>query len=143
MSGPHQKIKGESADSKEEKGMEDTKGTEDNERSGKKKGKQAKKPAEPKLREVRRKAVAAMSPKVTDIAKALAELAKEGNCQAAKLVFEFLGIFPPPAAEEEEDDTLARYLLRQLGIPDHPTEEEITKVLNAGGEANADNVESS
>ena len=84
-----------------------------------------------------------MSPKVKEIATKLAELAKAGNCQAAKLVFEFLGIFPPPQGEEEGDDTLARYLLRQLGIPDHPSEEEITKVLNRGSEANAGNVESS
>ncbi len=113
--------------------------------SGQKKGKKmtAKKKPELKLREVRREAVEAMCPKVKDIAKALTDLAQEGNCQAAKLVFEFLGIFPPPAAEEEDDDTLARYLLRQLGIPDHPTEEEITKVLNEGREANADTVESS
>jgi hypothetical protein len=102
-----------------------------------------KKPAEPNLREVRRRAVAAMSPKVKEIANKLAEMAKAGNCQAAKLVFEFLGILPPPQGEEEGDDTLARYLLRQLGIPDHPSEEEITKVLNPGGEANAGAVESS
>ncbi|HSB76083.1 MAG TPA: hypothetical protein VLC12_10560 [Terriglobales bacterium] len=95
------------------------------------------------LRDLRRAAVEAMSPKVGKIAAKLAELAEAGNCQAAKLVFEFLGIFPAPAAEEDGDDTLARYLLRQLGIPDHPTEEEITKVLNEGGEANADTVESS
>jgi hypothetical protein len=99
--------------------------------------------AEPKLREVRRRAVAAMCPKVGGIARKLAEMAEAGNCQAAKLVFEFLGIFPSPQAEEEGDDTLARYLLRQLGIPDHPSEEEITKVLSPGGEANADAVESS
>jgi hypothetical protein len=103
----------------------------------------AKKKPELKLREVRRRAVEAMCPQVKDIAEALTKLAKEGNCQAAKLVFEFLGIFPPPAEEEEDDDTLARYLLRQLGIPDHPTEEEITKVLHGGKEANADTVESS
>jgi hypothetical protein len=102
-----------------------------------------KKKAELKLREVRREAVELMCPQVKDIATALTGLAKKGNCQAAKLVFEFLGIFPPPAAEEEDDDTLARYLLRQLGIPDHPTEEEITKVLNGGSDANADTVESS
>ncbi len=101
-----------------------------------------KKKPEVKLREVRRRAVEAMSPKVTNIAKGLAKLAEEGNCQAAKLVFEFLGIFPPPE-EEEDDDTLARYLLRQLGIPDHPTEEEITKVLKEGSAAKADTVESS
>lgn len=101
------------------------------------------KKAEPKLKEVRREAVAVMCPQVKEIAEALTELAKEGNCPAAKLVFEFLGIFPPPPAEEEDDDTLARYLLRQLGIPDHPTEEEITKVLNGGSEANTDTVESS
>jgi hypothetical protein len=102
-----------------------------------------KKKAEPKLREVRRRAVAVMCPKVSGIARKLTEMAEQGNCQAAKLVFEFLGIFPPPAAEEEDDDTLARYLLRQLGIPDHPTEEEITKVLKGGSDANADTVESS
>lgn len=113
--------------------------------AGQKKGKKvtAKKKPELKLREVRRRAVEAMCPKVKGIAEALTKAAKEGNCQAAKLVFEFLGIFPPPAAEEEDDDTLARYLLRQLGIPDHPTEEEITKVLNGGREAKADTVESS
>jgi hypothetical protein len=99
--------------------------------------------AEPKMREVRKRAVAVMCPAVRDIAKALTGLAKKGNCQAAKLVFEFLGIFPPPQAEEESDDTLARYLLRQLGIPDHPSEEEITKVLNGGSEANTGAVESS
>lgn len=121
--------------------MESSKSTEEKPGSGKKR-KQAKQPAETTLREVRKEAVAALCPEVKDIAESLANLAKEGNCQAAKLVFEFLGIFPPPAAEEEEDDTLARYLLRQLGIPDHPTEEEITKALSPG-EANADNVESS
>lgn len=121
-------------------------GTENTNASEKNKGKHKpakKKPAEPNLREVRRRAVSAMSPKVREIAGKLAEMAKGGNCQAAKLVFEFLGIFPPPQAEEEGDDTLARYLLRQLGIPDHPSEEEITKVLNAGSEANAGAVESS
>jgi hypothetical protein len=98
----------------------------------------------PRLREVRRRAVEAMCPKVTKIAKNLAELAEKGNCQAAKLVFEFLGIFPAPQAiDDEEDDTLARYLLRELGIPDHPSEDEIAKVLNEGGEANADAVKSS
>lgn len=102
-----------------------------------------KKKPELKLREVRRQAVAAMCPEVKAIAEALTELAKEGNCQAAKLVFEFLGIFPPPQEEDEGDDSLARYLLRQLGIPDHPTEEEVTKVLNGGNEANTGNVESS
>jgi hypothetical protein len=102
-----------------------------------------KKKAETKLREVRKEAVEVMCPQVKDIARALTELAKQGNCPAAKLVFEFLGIFPPPPAEEEDDDTLARYLLRQLGIPDHPTEEEITKVLNGGNEANEDTVKSS
>ena len=121
--------------------MEDT----DRIDSTKSKGGQARKRAktEPKMREVRKRAVAEMCPAVRDIAKALTKLAKEGNCQAAKLVFEFLGIFPPPQAEDESDDTLARYLLRQLGIPDHPTEEEITKVLNEGSEANTDTVESS
>lgn len=121
-------------------------GTENTNASEKNKGKHKpakKKPAEPNLREVRRRAVSAMSPKVKEIAGKLAEMAKGGNCQAAKLVFEFLGIFPPPQAEEEGDDTLARYLLRQLGIPDHPSEEEITKVLSAGSEANAGAVESS
>ena len=103
----------------------------------------AKPKKEPKLREVRKRAVEEMCPGVKAIARALVKLAKEGNCQAAKLVFEFLGIFPPPAAEEDGDDTLARYLLRQLGINDHPSEEEITKVLNPGGEANTDAVESS
>jgi hypothetical protein len=105
--------------------------------------KRKKEKAEPKMREVRKRAVAVMCPKVTGIAKKLTEMAEQGNCQAAKLVFEFLGIFPPPQAEEESDDTLARYLLRQLGIPDHPSEEEITKVLNGGSEANTGAVESS
>ncbi len=123
--------------------MENTKSVEDKKQSGQKKGKQAKKEAEPKLREVRRQAVGAMCPKVKGIAEALATLAEQGNCPAAKRVFDFLGIFPPPTAEEEEDDTLARYLLRQLGIPDHPTEEEITKALSPGNEANAGDVESS
>ena len=99
---------------------------------------------QPKMREVRRRAVNVMCPKVTKIARTLAKMAEEGNCQAAKLVFEFLGIFPAAHAEDEEgDDTLARYLLRELGIPDHPTEEEITKVLQTGKEANAGAVESS
>jgi hypothetical protein len=111
------------------------------EKNGKKSGR--KKQAEPKMREVRKQAVAVMCPKVTGIAKKLTEMAEQGNCQAAKLVFEFLGIFPPPQAEDESDDTLARYLLRQLGIPDHPSEEEITKVLNGGSEANTGAVESS
>jgi hypothetical protein len=110
-------------------------------------GKQARKAgktkAEPKMREVRKRAVAVMCPKVTGIAKKLTKMAEQGNCQAAKLVFEFLAIFPPPQAEDEGDDTLARYLLRQLGIPDHPSEEEITKVLNGGSEANTGAVESS
>jgi hypothetical protein len=125
--------------------MESTKSMEDEKQSDEKKGKKSskKKQSEPKMREVRRKAVAVMCPKVKDIAEALAELAKEGNCQAAKLVFEFLGIFPPPQEEDEGDDSVARYLLRQLGIPDHPTEEEITKVLSGGSEANAGAVESS
>ena len=103
----------------------------------------AKPKGEPKLRDVRRRAVAVMCPKVSGIARKLTELAEGGNCQAAKLVFEFLGIFPSEQEEEEGDDTLARYLLRQLGIPDHPSEEEITKVLNPASEANADAVESS
>ncbi|HET7751556.1 MAG TPA: hypothetical protein VFK81_19345 [Terriglobales bacterium] len=124
---------------------ESTNNTEDEKQSGEEKGKKSlrKKKAEPKMREVRKRAVAVMCPAVSDIAKALTALAKKGNCQAAKLVFEFLAIFPPPQAEEEGDDTLARYLLRQLGIPDHPTEEEITKVLNGGSEANTGAVESS
>jgi len=105
--------------------------------------KQGKEKAKPKMREVRKRAVAVMCPKVAGIAKKLTEMAEQGNCQAAKLIFEFLGIYPPPQAEEESDDTLARYLLRQLGIPDHPSEEEITKVLNGGSEANTDTVESS
>ncbi len=103
----------------------------------------ARKKAEPKMREVRKRAVAVMCPKVTGIAKKLTEMAEQGNCQAAKLVFEFLGIYPPPTAEDDSDDTLARYLLRQLGIPDHPSEEEITKVLNGVNEANTDTLESS
>jgi hypothetical protein len=107
------------------------------------KSKKAKAKSEPKLREVRKRAVAVMCPKVSGIAKALTKSAGEGNCQAAKLVFEFLGIFPPPTEEDDGDDTLARYLLRQLGIPDHPSEEEITKVLGEGKEANTDTVESS
>jgi hypothetical protein len=117
---------------------------EDEKQSDEKKGKKSgrKKQAEPKMREVRKRAVAVMCPKVTSIAKKLTEMAEQGNCQAAKLV-EFLGIYPPPQAEEESDDTLARYLLRQLRIPDHPSEEEITKVLNGGSEANTDTVESS
>ena len=121
-------------------------GIETSNRTSEKKARHKKKAAgkaEPKLREVRRRAVAILCPKVGGIARKLAELAEGGNCQAAKLVFEFLGIFPSGQAEEEGDDTLARYLLRQLGIPDHPSEEEITKVLNPGGEANADAVESS
>ena len=124
---------------------ENAKIMEDEKQSDEKKGKKSgrKKQAEPKMREVRKRAVAAMCPKVTGIAKKLTEMAEQGNCQAAKLVFEFLGIHPPPQAEEESDDTLARYLLRQLGIPDHPSEEEITKVLNGGSEANTDTVESS
>lgn len=105
--------------------------------------KKTKPKAEPRLRDVRRRAVAIMCPKVGAIARKLAEMAEAGNCQAAKLVFEFLGIFPSGQTEEDGDDTLARYLLRQLGIPDHPSEEEITKVLNPGSEANADAVESS
>ena len=124
--------------------MENTENPIKTSEKSKRKHKQAKKKAaEPNLREVRRRAVAAMSPKVKEIAEKLGEMGKAGNCQAAKLVFEFLGIFPPPQEEEEEDDTLARYLLRQLGIPDHPSEEEITKGLNAGSEANAGAVESS
>lgn len=124
---------------------ENAKIMEDEKQSDEKKGKKSgrKKPAEPKMREVRKRAVAVMCPKVTGIAKKLTEMAEQGNCQAAKLAFEFLGIYPPPQAEEESDDTLARYLLRQLGIPDHPSDEEIAKVLNGGSEANTDTVESS
>ena len=107
-------------------------------------GKKAAKKRESKIKEARRRAVAVMCPKVGKIAKTLAELAEQGNCQAAKLVFEFLGIFPAPhSTEEEGDDTLARYLLRELGIDDHPSEAEITNVLNRGGEANAGTVQSS
>jgi hypothetical protein len=113
------------------------------ERRTKKKGSREKRKSEPTLKEVRQEAVAAMCPEVRAIAEGLAALAKEGNCQAAKLVFEFLGIFPPPAEEDDGDDSLARYLLRQLGINDHPSEEEITKVLDGDKEANADAVESS
>ena len=105
--------------------------------------KSAKKKQESKMREIRRGAVEVMAPKVNEIALALTDLAKAGNCQAAKLVFEFLGIFPPPPTEDDGDDTLARYLLRQLGLPDHPSEEEINQALNEGGEANAGAVESS
>lgn len=108
-----------------------------------KKAKKAKAKGEPTLKEVRQGAMAVMCPEVNDIAQTLTNLAKKGNCQAAKLVFEFLGIFPPPAEEDDGDDTLARYLLRQLGINDHPSEEEITKVLEGGREANAGAVESS
>ena len=99
---------------------------------------------EPRLRDLRRTALRAMSPKVKEIAQKLADLAAEGNCQAAKLVFEFLGIFPgSQTGEDDQDDTLARYLLRELGIPDRPSEEEITKVLNQSSQANAGAVESS
>lgn len=123
--------------------MENTETTRSTSEKSKRKHKPPKKKTEPNLREVRRRAVGAMSPKVKGIADKLAEMAEGGNCQAAKLVFEFLGIFPPPQGEEEGDDTLARYLLRQLGIPDHPSEEEITRVLKTGSEANAGAVESS
>jgi hypothetical protein len=123
--------------------MENTETTQKASAKSRPKQEPRKKKAEPSLREVRRRAVAAMSPKVKGIAEKLAEMAKTGNCQAAKLVFEFLGIFPPPQGEEEGDDTLARYLLRQLGVPDHPSEEEIARVLNPGSEANAGAVESS
>jgi hypothetical protein len=100
--------------------------------------------AEPRVKDIRRPAVQAMRPKVRKIGKKLAEMAEAGNCQAAKLVFEMLGIFPAGSANEEDgDDTLARYLLRELGIPDHPSEEEITKVLNGESEANAGAVKSS
>jgi len=63
--------------------------------------KQGKEKAGPKMREVRKRAVAVMCPKVTGIAKKLTEMAEQGNCQAAKLVFEFLGIYPPPQAGRE------------------------------------------
>lgn len=127
-------------------GTEKTDGMDEKPASGQKrtrKAKKAKATSEPKLRDVRKAAVAVMCPKVSGIATALAKLAEEGNCQAAKLVFEFLAIFPPPAEEDDGDDTLARYLLRQLGIPDHPSEEEITKVLEGEREANTGAVESS
>ena len=111
-------------------------------RKNKKRGR-IKAESEPTLKEVRQQAVAVLSPEVKAIAEGLAALAKEGNCQAAKLVFEFLGIFPPPAEEDDNDDSLARYLLRQLGINDHPSQEEITEVLEGGAEANVGAVESS
>jgi hypothetical protein len=123
--------------------MEDRKSVKSTNSKGEAARKQGKEKAGPKMREVRKRAVAVMCPKVTGIARKLTEMAEQGNCQAAKLIFEFLGIYPPPQAEEESDDTLARYLLRQLGIPDHPSEEEITKALNGGSEANTDTVESS
>lgn len=123
--------------------MENTNSMEEKKQSGPKKAKKAKAKGAPTLKEVRQGAVVVMCPEVNEIAQTLTNLAKEGNCQAAKLVFEFLGIFPPPAEEDDGDDTLARYLLRQLGINDHPSEEEITKVLEGEGEANAGAVESS
>jgi hypothetical protein len=70
------------------------------EKNGKKSGR--KKQAEPKMREVRKQAVAVMCPKVTGIAKKLTEMAEQGNCQAAKLVFEFLGDFPAAASGGRE-----------------------------------------
>ena len=104
--------------------------------------------SEPDIAEMRRRVVAAITPSVVKIAKSVAAQGERGNYLGAKFLFEFLGIYPPPPVEkepvDEEPDSLARYLLRKLGIPEPPPGYDGTQLPDIDGdEANTGTVESS
>jgi hypothetical protein len=74
----------------------------------------------PSRRETWEKGAACVYPEVPNIVGALVEKAKE-NYMVAKFLFEFIGIYPPPPEPDpnaEKNETLARFLLRRLGIPE-------------------------
>jgi len=62
------------------------------------------------------------------VAKAISEVDK-GHYSAMKYLFEMIGLYPAASQEETQgEDSLARTLLRRLGLPQEPMlEAEITK----------------
>ena len=46
--------------------------------------------------------------------------AGKGHFPAMKYLFEMIGLYPGPVAESQEQDSLAKTLLRHLGLPENP-----------------------
>jgi hypothetical protein len=81
-----------------------------------------------------------------NIVKSLIEEARKGNCAPAKYLFEMIGLYPAGVQEQQqenpEEDSLARTLLRRLGLPEEPIlESEVTKDREVPTSTNLDAVE--
>lgn len=77
------------------------------------------------LEEVRKKIRVIIGANAPALTKVMVAKAKDGQLPTAKFLFELLG-FEHSADEEErpEEDSLARLLLRELGLPTEPSKEE-------------------
>jgi len=73
----------------------------------------------PELREELKNQVGNDAPKIVT---SLIDAAAKGSCGHAKYLFEMIGLYPAAAFEQEdlEEDSLAKTLLRRLGLPEDP-----------------------
>ena len=73
----------------------------------------------PELREELKNQVGNDAPKIVT---SLIDAAAKGSCGHAKYLFEMIGLYPAAALEQEdvEEDSLAKTLLRRLGLPEDP-----------------------
>ena len=71
----------------------------------------------PELREELKNQVGNDAPKIVT---SLIDAAAKGSCGHAKYLFEMIGLYPAAAFEQEdlEEDSLAKTLLRRLGLPE-------------------------
>src|SRR5207249_6837694 len=89
-------------------------------------------PEPPALERLREEIKSRVGNEAQNIVKSLIEEARKGNCAPAKYLFEMVGLYPAAVQEQQqenpEEDSLARTLLRRLGLPEEPIlESEVTK----------------
>ena len=88
----------------------------------------------PELREELKNQVGNDAPKIVT---SLIDAAAKGSCGHAKYLFEMIGLYPAAALDQEdlEEDSLAKTLLRRLGLPEDPVLE--TEVRSEGASQDA------
>jgi hypothetical protein len=89
-------------------------------KSGAKKSRRRHKDANPA--EMRRDITNIVGSEMTEITMAVVGEAKKGQLATVKYLFEVVGVYPPAEGniDRPEDDTLARRLVRTLGLPEGP-----------------------
>jgi hypothetical protein len=90
-------------------------------------GKESRKPAD--LAAIRQKLTNLIGGEAATMVWSTIEEANKGHFAAMKYLFEMIGLFPASGDEQEpEDNSLAKTLLRRMGVPEEPESgTEVTK----------------